>query len=112
MSRANMGTSIRIDSDRVTLCNHRGETAKSALSKVFFSDNAIVAGNMAVFFGQGKTPIYDKDRVLEELTRRIPASQRISQWAMGKKLLAIRHPLTLAGIATVFVLILVLVATY
>ena len=112
MTRVNTSTSIRFDGDRVTLRNHAGHQVRCPVSRVFFSDSVVTSDDIAIFLGQGNMPIYDRDAVLAELERRLPPSQRISPWAMQKKLIAMRHPIgwiafiTLAVLAVMALLLL------
>ncbi|MDH3440138.1 MAG: hypothetical protein OEM63_05265, partial [Gammaproteobacteria bacterium] len=107
MTRVNTKTSICLDGDRVILRIHTGREARVSAKDVFFSDSVVATDDMAIFLGQHQTPLYDREKVVDVLRSRLPATQEVSHWAMQKKLIAMRHPFGLVfvlAVATMFVL--------
>jgi len=92
VTRVNTETSIRLEGDRITLQIHTGREARVSAKDVFFSDSVVATDDMAIFLGQHQSPVYDREQVVDVLRRRLPAAQEVSNWAMQKKLIAMRHP--------------------
>jgi len=103
MIRTNLATSIRISKNRIVILDHTGHETNATHDSVFFSDSYIAADGAAVFFGHLNTPIYNKEHVLGELSRRLGSAQKISAWTMQKKLVTMRHP---QGLITVVSIVL------
>ena len=112
MVTVNTSTSIAFDDNRATLKNHRNEVFRVPLSSIRYTAHVVATDKVAVFLGQGQMPLYDRDAVLSELEMRLDADQRLSEWAMQRKLIAMRHPngvaTALAGVIIAIVLALLL----
>ncbi len=112
MTRISTNTAIYVDGDRVLLKNHTGRESRASVHDVLYSDNMVATEDMAIFLGQGEHPIYDKEHVLSVLRGRLPASQRISQWEIQKRLIAMRHPYGLVTILALLVVVIVAIMEF
>ncbi len=105
--RVNLSSSIRITDNRVTILDHSGRETHAARNAVYFSNSFVAVDSAAVFLGQGNAPIYDREDVIRALENRLPATQRVSAWAMQKRLIAMRHPHGLATLMSVALLLVI-----
>ncbi|MEM7504772.1 MAG: hypothetical protein AAF417_22260, partial [Pseudomonadota bacterium] len=115
MVTVNTSTSIAFDDSRATLKNHRNEVFRVPLSSLRYTAHVVAADKVAVFLGQGQMPLYDREAVLRELEMRLNADQRLSEWAMQLRLIAMRHPngvaTALAGVIIALALVLFLMTS-
>ncbi len=101
MQRSTLGTMIRIDVDRITLRDYRGEEQTYAVRDVEYSEHAVASDRQAVMLGQPQLPVYDRDALMPALAATIPVENRLSPLRMLVKLMRIGHP---HGIASLFLL--------
>jgi hypothetical protein len=92
MTRAMMNTAIGLRGKQITLRDHRGRESRSSLNHVVYSDAAIATRDQAVFLGQPRKSIYDRQQLEEQLIPHLGNARKISEWQMQKTLLRVRHP--------------------
>jgi hypothetical protein len=109
VSRANMNTAIGVRANEVILRDHTGRESLCPMQDVQYADTAIATKDMAAFFGKPQMPIYDPESLRTELFPKLADAQKVSIWAMQKRLHRIKHP---NGIKIVLLLIISLLVTF
>ncbi|MCH9696237.1 MAG: hypothetical protein K0U72_17105 [Gammaproteobacteria bacterium] len=101
LQRSNIGTSIKLEGNLLTLCDHTGRQSSCTLTDVRYNENAIATLDAVVFLGRPMAWIYDHDKLKEELFPRLSETQKISPIKMQQVLFEQRHP---QGVVTVLAL--------
>jgi hypothetical protein len=107
LSRANMDTAIGVTCRELTLRDHKGRESTCPMKDVQYNDIAITTNDMAALFGKPQMPIYDPETLRSELFPKLEGAQRVSMWAMQKRLHRIKHPNGVKGILLVIFSLLV-----
>jgi hypothetical protein len=92
MTRAMMNTAIGLRGKQITLRDHRGRESRSSLNHLVYSDAAIATRDQAVFLGQPRKSIYDRQQLEEQLIPHLGNARKISEWQMQMTLMRVRHP--------------------
>ena len=98
VNKANVGTSIAIDGDRITLRDHTGRDSSCLLKDARYDESAIATKDAVVFLGRPLAWVYARDAVKNELLPRLEAAQKVQPMTMMKIFIDLRHP---QGIVTV-----------
>jgi len=98
VSRANVGTAIRLHDGRITLRDHSGRESTSRLQDVRYNETAIATHDIAIFLGRAKASVYDQGALQEVLFPLLEKAQKVPAIKMQRILIELRHP---QGIITV-----------
>lgn len=99
VNKANVGTSITLDGNRVTLRDHTGRNSSCFANDVRYDDTAIATKDAVVFLGRPTAWVYERKSLQEQLLPRIEAAQKVNPWTMIQILMKLRHP---QGLVTAF----------
>jgi hypothetical protein len=102
VSRANVGTAIRLHDGRITLRDHSGRESTSHLKDVRYNETAIATHDIAIFLGRAKASVYDQRALEEELFPLLENAQKVPAFKMQQILIQLRHP---QGIITVLAVV-------
>jgi hypothetical protein len=101
VNRANVGTSITLDGDRLTLRDHTGRDSSCSIKKARYDDTAIATPDAVVFIGRPMAWVYRQEDIKEQLLPRIEAAQKVSPWTMMQIFVKLRHPQGLITVAAI-----------
>jgi hypothetical protein len=99
VNKANVGTSITLDGNRVTLRDHTGRNSSCYTKDLRYDDTAIATKDAVVFLGRPMASVYERKSLQKQLLPRIEAAQKVNPWTMIRILTKLRHP---QGVVTVF----------
>jgi hypothetical protein len=98
ISRVNLGTTIGLHRDRITLRDHSGREVKHAIGDTIYDGRMIATPDMAIALGNEQIPFYDKEAIAAVLLPRLNESQEVSVLAMQAALIRMRHPLGILNV--------------
>lgn len=109
VNNANVGTSVTLDGNHITLRDHTGRDSTCTLSDVRYDDTAIATKDAVVFLGRPMAWVYERKSLQEQLLPRLVAAQKVTPWTMMQIFMKLRHPQGLVTVAVVAGLVAYLV---
>jgi len=106
INRSNVGTTIRIDGNVVTLRDYSGRISSCPIHEVRYDDTAIATHDAMVFLGRPPASIYKRKDLKEKLFPRLAEAQKVSPLQMQKILIQQRHP---QGVTAILALVGILI---
>lgn len=98
VNKANVGTSVTVDGNRVTLRDHTGRDSSCFIKDLRYDETAIATKDAVVFLGRPMAWVYAREALKEQLLPRIEAGQKVTPWQMMRIFMELRHP---QGLVTV-----------
>ena len=103
--RANCGSMIGIQGDRLTLKDWTGRESTCSIREASYDETFVATRDMAVFLGRPPALLYDRDVVDEQLIPRLAMANRLSALQMQRLLIELRHPQGVIGVVAIVSLV-------
>jgi hypothetical protein len=102
VNKANVGTSIRLHGNMVTLRDHNGRESSCPIRELRYDDSAIATREVIVVLGRPTAWVYEPKSLKDELIPRLEEAKKVGPLEMMRILIELRHP---QGLVTVIAII-------
>jgi len=83
---------LGIQGDYIHLIDHRGKASSGVVTDVYYSENALILNDVAVFIGSKQQPFFIKDELQVYLYPLLEKANKINPLKMSLKLFRLNHP--------------------
>lgn len=92
LNHININTAIGLRGKNVTLRNHTGQKITVPAKDIFYDRTTIASAEIAVFLGQARMAIYDREILDNEVFPRLGDAKSVSALEMQMALIRMHHP--------------------